>query len=145
MEIFDELVESEVSIVTPHLKTLVEFCLQVCTDTQFMDIVSWKCSQASSCCCIHSVLCVCIINSTIISSADAIYINCLQIASNSTCGDNLRIKALYFVSWLARIKPKASLFNLSEMCCLCANNKLVAIIHYQFYKAFVSLIEYFRY
>lgn len=29
MEIFDELVESEVSIVTPHLKTLVEFCLQV--------------------------------------------------------------------------------------------------------------------
>ena len=30
MEIFDELVESEVSIVTPHLKTLVEFCLQVC-------------------------------------------------------------------------------------------------------------------
>ena len=30
MEIFDELVESEVSIVTPHLKALVEFCLQVC-------------------------------------------------------------------------------------------------------------------
>ncbi|KAJ7385022.1 Importin 4 [Desmophyllum pertusum] len=61
MEIFDELVESEVSIVTPHLKTLVEFCL--------------------------------------------------QIASNSSCGDNLRIKALYFVSWLARIKPKALVKN----------------------------------
>lgn len=30
MELFDELVESEVSIVTPHLKALVEFCLQVC-------------------------------------------------------------------------------------------------------------------
>ena len=30
MEIFDELVESEVSIVAPHLKALVEFCLQVC-------------------------------------------------------------------------------------------------------------------
>ena len=30
MEIFDELIESEVSIVTPHLKTLVEFSLQVC-------------------------------------------------------------------------------------------------------------------
>ena len=30
MEIFDELVESEVSIVTPHVKTLIEFCLQVC-------------------------------------------------------------------------------------------------------------------
>ena len=30
MEIFDELVESEVSIVTPHLKALIEFCLQVC-------------------------------------------------------------------------------------------------------------------
>ncbi|RMX51322.1 hypothetical protein pdam_00004673, partial [Pocillopora damicornis] len=56
MEIFDELVESEVSIVTPHLKTLVEFCL--------------------------------------------------QIASNSSYGNNLRIKALHFVSWLARIKPK---------------------------------------
>ena len=29
-----------------------------------------------------------------------------QIASNSSLGDNLRIKALHFVSWLARIKPK---------------------------------------
>ena len=29
MEIFDELVESEVAIVTPHVKLLVEFCLQV--------------------------------------------------------------------------------------------------------------------
>nr|XP_058944233.1 importin-4-like [Pocillopora verrucosa] len=61
MEIFDELVESEVSIVTPHLKTLVEFCL--------------------------------------------------QIASNSSYGNNLRIKALHFVSWLARIKPKALVKN----------------------------------
>ena len=32
--------------------------------------------------------------------------NFLQIASNSSLGDNLRIKALHFVSWLARIKPK---------------------------------------
>ncbi|XP_022799795.1 importin-4-like [Stylophora pistillata] len=61
MEIFDELVESEVSIVTPHLKTLVEFCL--------------------------------------------------QIASNPSYGNNLRIKALHFVSWLARIKPKALVKN----------------------------------
>ena len=30
MEIFDELVESEVSIVTPHVRALIEFCLQVC-------------------------------------------------------------------------------------------------------------------
>jgi hypothetical protein len=29
MEIFDELVESEVSIVTPHLVPLMEFCLKV--------------------------------------------------------------------------------------------------------------------
>ncbi|CAH3171023.1 unnamed protein product [Porites lobata] len=61
MEIFDELVESEVSIVTPHVKALIEFCL--------------------------------------------------QIASNSSLGDNLRIKALHFVSWLARIKPKALVKN----------------------------------
>ena len=33
----------------------------------------------------------------------------LQIASNSSLGDNLRIKALHFVSWLARIKPKVGL------------------------------------
>ena len=32
-----------------------------------------------------------------------------QIASNSSLGDNLRIKALHFVSWLARIKPKVGL------------------------------------
>ncbi|XP_068697755.1 importin-4-like isoform X2 [Montipora foliosa] len=61
MEIFDELVESEVSIVAPHLKALVEFCL--------------------------------------------------QIASNSSYGNNLRIKALHFVSWLARVKPKALVKN----------------------------------
>ncbi|XP_015772090.1 PREDICTED: importin-4-like, partial [Acropora digitifera] len=61
MEIFDELVESEVSIVAPHLKALVEFCL--------------------------------------------------QIASNSSYGNNLRIKALYFVCWLARVKPKALIKN----------------------------------
>ncbi|XP_074616822.1 importin-4-like isoform X2 [Acropora palmata] len=61
MEIFDELIESEVSIVAPHLKALVEFCL--------------------------------------------------QIASNSSYGNNLRIKALYFVCWLARVKPKALIKN----------------------------------
>ncbi|XP_015777738.1 PREDICTED: importin-4-like [Acropora digitifera] len=61
MEIFDELVESEVGIVAPHLKALVEFCL--------------------------------------------------QIASNSSYGNNLRIKALYFVCWLARVKPKALIKN----------------------------------
>ena len=29
MDIFDELVESEVGIVIPHVKSLVEFCLEV--------------------------------------------------------------------------------------------------------------------
>ena len=51
MEIFDELVESEVSIVTPHLKTLVEFCLQVChmfESTCLLLLIS-KLSSRSSC------------------------------------------------------------------------------------------------
>ena len=38
----------------------------------------------------------------------AIILILLQIASNSSYGNNLRIKALHFVSWLARIKPKVS-------------------------------------
>ena len=28
MEVFDELVECEVSIVVPHLKSLLDFCLE---------------------------------------------------------------------------------------------------------------------
>lgn len=36
-----------------------------------------------------------------------------QIASNSSLGDNLRIKALHFVSWLARIKPKVGYLDFS--------------------------------
>ena len=39
--------------------------------------------------------------------------NFLQIASNSSLGDNLRIKALHFVSWLARIKPKVGWLDFS--------------------------------
>lgn len=29
MEIFDELVESEVAIIAPHIKSLIELCLEV--------------------------------------------------------------------------------------------------------------------
>ncbi|XP_032225458.1 importin-4 [Nematostella vectensis] len=61
MEIFDELIESEVSIVTPHLIPLVEFSL--------------------------------------------------KLAMNNTYSDNTRIKALHFICWLARIKPKALIKN----------------------------------
>ncbi len=30
MEVFDELMESEVSIVVPHIAEIVRFCLEVC-------------------------------------------------------------------------------------------------------------------
>nr|XP_006824744.1 PREDICTED: importin-4-like [Saccoglossus kowalevskii] len=59
MELFDELVECEVSIVVPHIKILVEFCLEV--------------------------------------------------AANADLGDNIRVKALSFISWLTRLKKKAIL------------------------------------
>ncbi len=29
MEVFDELLESEVSVVVPHIKSVMEFCMQV--------------------------------------------------------------------------------------------------------------------
>lgn len=29
LEIFDELVESDISVIVPHLKTILEFCLNV--------------------------------------------------------------------------------------------------------------------
>ncbi|XP_031560296.1 importin-4-like isoform X2 [Actinia tenebrosa] len=61
MEIFDELVESEVSIVTPHLVPLMEFCLKLAMNTKYTY--------------------------------------------------NSRIKALSFISWLARIKPKSLIKN----------------------------------
>lgn len=34
MEVFDELMESEVSIVVPHITEIVQFCLEVCPHTQ---------------------------------------------------------------------------------------------------------------
>ncbi|CAH1269854.1 IPO4 [Branchiostoma lanceolatum] len=59
LEIFDELVECEVAIVVPHLKDIMQFCLEV--------------------------------------------------SSNAELGDNIRVKALSFVSWLTRLKKKSIL------------------------------------
>ena len=59
MELFDELVECEVGMVIPHLASLINFCL--------------------------------------------------EIASNTTLGDNIRVKALSFVSWLATLKKKVAI------------------------------------
>ncbi|XP_072169720.1 importin-4-like isoform X2 [Diadema setosum] len=61
MEVFDELVESEVSIIVPHLKSVLEFCCQV--------------------------------------------------ASNKELGNNARVKALSFISWLTKLKKKTILKN----------------------------------
>ena len=58
MELFDEIVECEVGMVTPHLPGLIQFSLQV--------------------------------------------------ASNTLLGDNLRVKALSFLQWLATLKKKVS-------------------------------------
>ena len=56
MELFDEIVECEVGVVTPHLSDLIQFGLQV--------------------------------------------------ASNTLLGDNIRVKALSFLQWLASLKKK---------------------------------------
>ncbi|XP_063971757.1 importin-4-like isoform X1 [Lytechinus pictus] len=61
MEVFDELVECEVSIIVPHLKSVLEFCCQV--------------------------------------------------ASNGNLGNNARVKALSFISWLTKLKKKTILKN----------------------------------
>ena len=58
MELFDEIVECEVGMVTPHLPDLIQFSLQV--------------------------------------------------ASNVSLGDNIRVKALSFLQWLASLKKKVS-------------------------------------
>ncbi|CAL8311802.1 unnamed protein product [Merluccius merluccius] len=42
MEIFDELMESEVSIIVPHIVEIVHFCLEVSTDTTLSDSVRVK-------------------------------------------------------------------------------------------------------
>jgi hypothetical protein len=59
MELFDEIVECEVGMVTPHLPALIQFSLQV--------------------------------------------------ASNVLLGDNIRVKALSFLQWLASLKKKSLL------------------------------------
>ena len=58
MELFDEIVECEVGVVTPHLPALVQFSLQV--------------------------------------------------ASNVLLGDNIRVKALSFLQWLASLRKKVT-------------------------------------
>lgn len=37
MDVFDELVDSEVGIVIPHVKSLVEFCLHIAVNTELSD------------------------------------------------------------------------------------------------------------
>ncbi|KAL8619425.1 hypothetical protein ACOMHN_011776 [Nucella lapillus] len=37
LELFDELLETEVAIIAPHLKPFVQFCLQVAAKTEFTD------------------------------------------------------------------------------------------------------------
>ena len=56
MELFDELIESDVGIMTSHLSSVMSFCLSVATD--------------------------------------------------GNLGNNIRVKALSFVSWLASLKKK---------------------------------------
>ena len=56
MELFDELIESDVGIVVPHLTALIQFCL--------------------------------------------------ELAADGSLGNNIRVKALSFVSWLASLKKK---------------------------------------
>ncbi len=56
MELFDELIESDVTIVVSHLSSVMSFCLGV--------------------------------------------------ATNRNLGNNIRVKALSFVSWLASLKKK---------------------------------------
>ena len=61
MELFDEIVECEVGMVTPHLPALIQFSLQV--------------------------------------------------ASNPLLGDNIRVKALSFLQWLASLRKKVEWEN----------------------------------
>ena len=37
MDVFDELVDSEVGIVIPHVKSLVEFCLHIAMNSELSD------------------------------------------------------------------------------------------------------------
>lgn len=60
MELFDELVECDVGIVVPHLPSLIQFCLNV--------------------------------------------------GSNTSLGDSIRVKALSFVSWLVTLKKKVYMY-----------------------------------
>ena len=57
MELFDELVECDIGIVVPYLSSLIQFCLEIATNTHL--------------------------------------------------GNNIRVKALSFVSWLITLKKKA--------------------------------------
>ncbi len=42
MEVFDELMESEVSIVVPHIAEIVRFCLEVCLHILIVIILIWS-------------------------------------------------------------------------------------------------------
>ncbi|KAK3691936.1 hypothetical protein RRG08_047945 [Elysia crispata] len=42
LEFFDELLESEVAIIVPHLKSLVQYCLQIATNKDYTDALRVK-------------------------------------------------------------------------------------------------------
>ncbi|XP_074644690.1 importin-4-like [Tubulanus polymorphus] len=42
LELFDELIECDVSIVGPHVKTIVEFCIQISVNAQYGDNIRVK-------------------------------------------------------------------------------------------------------
>lgn len=42
MEVFDELMESEVSIVVPHIAEIVRFCLEVCLHVLIVSMLIWS-------------------------------------------------------------------------------------------------------
>lgn len=42
MEVFDELMESEVSIIVPHIAEIVQFCLEVCPTHLHSDYVDFE-------------------------------------------------------------------------------------------------------
>lgn len=81
LDIFYELIECEVTVLVPHVKNVIEFCMEV---NSILVLLSYL-SRYS---CIEIVL------------------FCCKIGKDARFGDNLRIKAMAFIMCVIRVKRK---------------------------------------
>lgn len=99
MEVFNELMESEMSIIVPHITDIVGFCLEVGAELwlyYWFYVSDFKSDSHTG------------------NFFDYVCLMCLrQVGGDTTLNDSLRVKALSCIAFLIKLKSKVTL----TVCC----------------------------